>query len=390
MNEPMKNKRQSLPFEPARGFLPAEDPLVRLPPAFDAWEEVALDLPKLLVAGRVATTLTDLPPFAADQLRTATELERAMVILSFLGHAYVLGEGEPRTRIPARLAVPWHEVASRLGRPPILSYASYALHNWRRVDTDGPVALGNIVLLQNFLGGLDEEWFVLVHVDIEHKAAPAIRSLLPAQQAVEKGDSAALTRYLCTVACALEEVCRTLDRMPENCDPYIYYNRVRPYIHGWKDNPGLPEGVVYEGVAEYGQKPQKFRGETGAQTGIVPALDAALGIVHRDDPLRTYLMEMRGYMPPGHRAFVEALEGGPSIRDHVLAHHENHPPLREAYNACIRLVERFRTRHLEYAARFIQMQRQKSPLNPTEVGTGGTPFMKYLHKHKGETSDYLI
>jgi hypothetical protein len=29
-------------------------------------------------------------------------------------------------------------------------------------------------------------------------------------------------------------------------------------------------------------------------------------------------------------------------------------------------------------------------LNPTEVGTGGTPFMVYLQKHKWETSDYLI
>ena len=33
-------------------------------------------------------------------------------------------------------------------------------------------------------------------------------------------------------------------RMPERCDPYIYFERVRPYIHGWKDNPALPEGSM--------------------------------------------------------------------------------------------------------------------------------------------------
>jgi indoleamine 2,3-dioxygenase len=390
MKEPRKNDRQDLPFDPARGFLDSEDPLRRLPPAFAPWEETAINLPKLLVADRVAAALEALPPFPVNKLTSDREFERAMVILSFLGHAYVLGGREPRPRLPARLAVPWHEVAKYLGRPPVLSYASYALHNWRRFDPEGPVALGNIVMLQNFLGGLDEEWFVLVHVDIEAKAAPAIAALLPAQAAVKKGDNCALTKYLGAIACSLEEVCRTMDRMPENCDPYIYYNRVRPYIHGWKDNPGLPDGIIYEGVKELGGLPQKFRGETGAQSGIIPTLDGALGITHQEDPLRVYLMEIREYMPRGHRRFLETVEQGPSIRDYVIAQHENHPALREKYNACVGLVERFRTRHFEYAARYIQMQSQKSALNPTKVGTGGTPFMVYLDKHKGETSGSLI
>ena len=56
----------------------------------------------------------------------------------------------------------------------MLSYASYALDNWRRLDPASPIELGNIALLQNFLGGLDEEWFVLVHVDIEAKAGKAL------------------------------------------------------------------------------------------------------------------------------------------------------------------------------------------------------------------------
>ena len=39
-----------------------------------------------------------------------------------------------------------------------------------------------------------------------------------------------------------------MNRMPEKCDPFIYYNRVRPYIFGWKNNPATPDGVIYEGV----------------------------------------------------------------------------------------------------------------------------------------------
>ena len=50
-----------------------------------------------------------------------------------------------------------------------------------RLDVSQPIALGNIVCLNNFLGGLDEEWFRLVHVEIEARASPALASIWPGQ-----------------------------------------------------------------------------------------------------------------------------------------------------------------------------------------------------------------
>ena len=94
--------------------------------------------------------------------------------------------------------------------------------------------------------------------------------------------------------------------MPEKCDPYIYYHRVRPYIFGWKNNPDLPEGLIYEDC--FDNQPQLFRGETGAQSSIVPTLDALFNVVHERDELREYLDEMRLYMPPGHRELIEYVE----------------------------------------------------------------------------------
>ncbi|MBI3303307.1 MAG: hypothetical protein HYZ72_14675, partial [Deltaproteobacteria bacterium] len=254
----------------------------------------------------------------------------------------------------------------------------------------GPVALGNIVLLQNFLAGVDEEWFILVHVDIEAKVAPALGAIGPAQAAVVADQGEALEHHLTTVASALERAYATLLRMPERCDPYIYYRRVRPYIHGWKNHPALPDGVIYEGVDTYGGAPQQFRGETGAQSSIIPSLDAALGIAHKDDPLRPYLVEMRDYMPPEHRAFIEAIEHGPSIRQYVIKHRHDYPALRDAYNACVHWIGRFRSTHLEYAGRYIHHQSQHGLDNPTNVGTGGTPFMPYLKKHRDETAAHQI
>jgi indoleamine 2,3-dioxygenase len=257
------------------------------------------------------------------------------------------------------------------------------LHNWRRIDPAGPVELGNIALLTNFWGGADEEWFILVHGDIEAHAAPAMAALPLAQWAVMDGDVAKVKDHLRTIGDALEKMYATLCRMPEFCDPYIYFNRVRPFIHGWKNQPALPVGLVYDGVEAYGGRPQQFRGETGAQSSIVPALDALLGVAHADDPLRGYLMEMRQYMPPRHRAFVEAVERGPSVRDFVLGRSDGE--LASEYDRCVHFVEQFRAKHLEYAAKYIHNQRPRDAANPSEVGTGGTPFMPYLKKHLDET-----
>lgn len=369
---------------PTSGFLPDSDPLDLLPHHFDAWERVAHSLPKFLMSDRLRHILEGLPSFPVERLKSADQWERAMVLLSYLGHAYVWCGERPADRLPANIAVPWHAVATRLRRPPVLSYASYCLHNWRRLELGRAVEAGNLALIQSFLGGEDEEWFVLIHVDIEKRAAPAMGQLLLAQEAVRNGDEASLATGLRTVAESLDGMNATMNRMIERCDPYIYYHRVRPYIHGWRNHPDLPDGVVYDGVEEYGGKPQTFRGETGAQSAIVPALDAFLGVEHEKDELRAYLSEMRSYMPPNHLAFIEQVEGGPSVREFAAA---KGGELQGLYNACIEGVAQFRSKHLEYAAKYIFHQAQTNPKNPHDVGTGGTPFMPYLRKHRDETEE---
>jgi len=366
-----------------RGFLPAQDPALELPRGFAVWDEVARDLPKLLLAGNLRRTLERLPVLPSEALPAGPVLRRAMLVLSYFGHGYVWGETTPAAHVPASVAVSWCAVAARLGRPPVLSYASYALDNWRLLDRTGALELGNLAIVQNFLGGADEDWFILIHVEIEARAARVLERIGPVFAAAARGDAGALAEHLQAVASGIESLCETLQRMPEHCDPYVYYHRVRPYIHGWKNHPLLPNGVVYEGVAALAGRPQLLRGETGAQSSIVPALDGLLGVEHADDPLRAYLLEMRDYMPPRQRAFVEAVEAAPSLRKAVLDCGSREA--REAFNECLRWLEAFRSTHLDYAARYIHHQSQASPSNPNAVGTGGTPFMPYLRKHRDET-----
>ncbi len=370
-----------------RGFLPNPDPLLRLPAGCEAWDALGAELHKLVLSNHLRERVQALPLFPVDALQTEAELWRAASLFAYVSSLYVLGSnGQLLPRIPAVLAVPFHAVATRLGIPPILSYALQAMHNWRRIDPAGPIAAGNLTLLHNFLGGMDEEWFVTLHIEIEAKAGAALSALAPAQAAVTSDDPATLIAHLQTVGDTLQTIYEILGRMTEHCDPYIYYHRVRPFMFGWKDNAALPEGVLYEGVAAYGGNPVQLRGETGAQSGIIPAIDAALGIHHERDEMRIYLMEMREYMPPRDRAFVEALEEGPSIRHYIAARATAQPALRDAYNYAIEKLTQFRTRHIEFAALYILKPAQTTDA----VGTGGTPFTHYLKKHKQETEAHLL
>jgi indoleamine 2,3-dioxygenase len=285
--------------------------------------------------------------------------------------------------LPRELAAPWCALARRLGRPPVLSYASYALDNWRRFDRARPDRVENLAILQNFLGGQDEDWFILIHVEIEALAARALRAAAGARLAAGRGDGAALTARLEEVASALEAMLATLRRMPSAAIHTSTSRACGPFIHGWKNHPALPEGVRYEGVPSSWAR-SGCGGETGAQSTIVPVLDALLGVAHAPDPLREYLDEMRGYMPPRHRAFLEHIEAAARCARPCASCARARPELAEAYDACLRWLEAFRTLHLEYAAQYIHAQ-AGGGANPSDVGTGGTPFMKYLAKHRDET-----
>ncbi|MFM6022805.1 MAG: hypothetical protein ACKPER_07760, partial [Dolichospermum sp.] len=48
-------------IDPVRGFLPSEDPLTQLPPAFIAWEELSAHVPALLTAGKTRHVLDKMP-----------------------------------------------------------------------------------------------------------------------------------------------------------------------------------------------------------------------------------------------------------------------------------------------------------------------------------------
>ena len=376
---------------PERGFLCSFD---AASVAFDGdlgeVRELALRLPEILPTGAVRDVLDKLRVISPAALAGLDEgqARMAMVHYSFLVQAYVWGAQTPVSVLPASLAIPTVALADRLGQQPLLQYSGYVLDNWGLLDPAKAVSLDNIYMIQKFAAGTDEAWFVLVHVAIEAKAGEALALYGPLIEAAASGDADRAQCLLKQIAGVWAEINALFDRMPEQCDPYIYFRRVRPYIHGWKDNPALGGGVVYQGVERFGGAPQAFRGQTGSQSSIVPSMDALLGVGHASDPLRAYLDELHVYRPPGHRRFIDDVRAQSQVRS--FAKRMDHEGLTEAYNAAVQAVADFRSRHLEYAASYINLQGRKSAGNDTEIGTGGTPFMKYLKKHRDETQANLL
>ena len=375
------------------GFLPTVPPLreyINTNDSLSRIQEIASSLPKLLLTDRLDRTIQSL---SGDSLNvdciirenSEAEIQLAMVHLSFIAHAYILGGTEPKQFLPKAIAEPWVRLSEILQRPPVLSYASYCLHNWYLVNQEDPIDLDNVALINNFLGGIDEDWFVTIHVCIEDAAKEAVQTCAEISLCDYESSESIIKDHLESISNSLKEVNDIFKRMPERCDPYVYYHRVRPFIFGSKDNPDLENGVTYDG--EFNNKPQFYRGETGAQSSIIPSLDGALGIEHTEDNLRHYLNEMRDYMPVEHREFIKYVESNSNISEIV----NSSTNLIHAYNQCLEEIRQFRALHLQYARTYIHSQsKQKNPFGvggSTIRGTGGTPFMSYLKKHRDETNN---
>ena len=355
--------------------------------------EIANELPKLLLTNNVQNKINKLKvnELSVDILlknKSEKEINLAMSHLSFIAHAFMWGGNKPEKILPEVISKPWVKLSKYLGRPPILSYASYCLDNWYKVNQKEPISLDNVALINNFLGGVDEDWFVTIHVCIEDAAGDAIDAAYKLSRLNESNNVDDFNTNLKKILMSLKNVNNIFSKMPEKCDPYIYYHRVRPYIFGTKDNPDLKKGLIYEN--QFNNKPQFYRGETGAQSSIIPFLDGALGIYHSNDNLRHYLNEMRDYMPPKHRKMIEDVEKRSKAKDLI----SQSKKLMNVYNNCLEEIRKFRAMHLEYAATYIHKQAQVHNTfgtgGSTIRGTGGTPFMKYLKKHRDETQKQKV
>jgi len=337
-------------------------------------ETIASDLPDLIADGYIREVLDNLPvyDFSCVQRRDPRILERLHMLYTYFASAYIHMGETPTHQLTSGVAIPVVYLSEQVNRLPMLTYAGMVLNNWKRLDPAKDLTIDNLDVLQTFTDLYDERWFFLVHISIEARAGQLLDALRRALVAIKQDDPQTVLACLRDIRIGLVDVVKIFHQMPEHCDPDLYYQQIRQPLFGLKD-------VIFEGVTQFKNQPQTFMGGSGAQSTIIPAVLAALGVEHQHSHLTHYLAAIRAYMPIEHQNFVDNLTTN-DLREYC----KHHLHLQDAYNHCLQQVMTFRRAHFYYARTYIFEKSTEA------VGTGGTAFMEFLNVLITETEAHLL
>lgn len=425
------------------GFLPTHSPLESLPDSYyEPWEYIVKNLQGLILSKRLREVVDKLPVLSTDRLFGEPQWRRAYSVLSFITHAYIWGGYKPTEWVPLPITIPYLEICGHLELPPVATYAGLVLWNWKPIfDAERVDTLSNLDMIDTFTGSLDEKWFYLVSVAIEAKGGPLVPLMLHAIEAASRYDRATVTQCLRTFAERLDDIGTTLTRMYDECDPHVFYHRIRPFLAGSKNmaDAGLPNGVIFDdGGPINKQRYVQFAGGSNAQSSIIQFFDLVLGVQHqptgekksndskqndrkRKEP--SFIEEMRKYMPGPHARFLQRVDEVANIRDFVQQHRYDRE-LTIAFDACLAMLSALRDKHMQIVSRYIVIQSHQAKKNalpksdenktPKKVnlalshrpkrestgkaddkakslkGTGGSSLIAFLRQARDETGEPAV
>ncbi|XP_018525289.1 indoleamine 2,3-dioxygenase 1 [Lates calcarifer] len=385
------------------GFILPE-PLKELPPYYQPWMDIALRVPELVHSHELRSHINKMPLLSSKFLQKHRELRLAHLALGVMTMGYVWQEGENDTAeiLPCNLAVPYWEVSQRLGLPPIFTHADGVLANWRKKDPEGPFDMENLELLFSLPGGDSVRGFFMVTLLVELAAVPALRSIPNVINGVRCGDTEAVARALEDISQSIQDMTDALKLMHVYVKPSIFYGIMRIYLSGWKDNPSMPKGLVYEGVQT---EAMEYSGGSAAQSSLLHCFDELLGIKHGENS-GAFLTRMRDYMPPTHKQFIQDISLQPSLKSFVQQQASER--LNQAFHLCVTKLLSLRSYHISVVSRFItvpaararQLRNQsqdfekevisRAPTALEERGTGGSGIMTFLKTVRDQTKDAFL
>jgi len=186
---------------------------------------------------------------------------------------------------------------------------------------------------------------------VELSSVPAVKSIISilTHNEIEEID---IEQHLDEIVSCLENMSQHLGEMHRGCCPKLFYKVHRPLLSGWRDNPLLPDGLVYEGVQD---SPLQYSGGSAAQSCILQIMDAAFGVKHNGRE-GEFLVRMRDYMPPNQRGLLNWVLNAPSLRTICEQRAKNKPGILEKFNNCVLALANFRTQHLILVSRYITSQ----------------------------------
>ncbi|KAM7110652.1 indoleamine 2,3-dioxygenase 1 [Molossus nigricans] len=374
-----------------------QNPLEELPHPYDVWISIVKELPLLIEKDELRAEAEKLPLLSIDDLQGHKMQRLAHLVLGYITMAYVWNQGDDACKVlPSNIAIPYCKLSEKLGLPPILVYADCVLANWKKKDPNGPMTYENMDILFSFPGADCSKGFFLISLLVEIEAAAAIQKIPTIFNAIQHMDKETLQNALDFVTSCLDRALKVFQQIRDHVDPHLFFNVLRIYLSGWKGNPKLPEGLLYEGVWD---TPKMFAGGSAAQSSTFQCFDVLLGIQHSASEAHAadFLQEMRTYMPPAHQKFLHSLESAPSVREFVLSQKDDN--LCESYNKCVNAMVSLRNYHLQIVTIYIVIparqqtkntQPSEEPPEEENKGTGGTDVMKFLKTVRGTTEKALM
>lgn len=369
-----------------RGFLPTTDPLLSLAEAFRPWEEVGVSLATHINSKRLRQTVDRLPTFPIDELKREAEWWRAYCLLTFIAHAYVWCEGDKGvvSTLPELLSIPWCTVARHLDMPPIITHAVAVMYNWYSYHSDQELDRNNLFCLFSFTGSRDEEWFYIATVLVEKAAASGICEIPSILKNCDSSNNNGLVKNLLNVEQSIKAMQEAVYHMRDECNPMVFYSKVRTFHAGWKNSDALPDGLLYKGVAD---KPLHYSGGNAGQSSTLATLDVLLGVTHTGD-VQEFFIAQRHHMIRQHRLFLQELEATAHLRDYVRCSGDRKLIL--AFNNTIEALVNLRNEHIKLVTLYIVLQKGKATAEGGQAslqskGTGGTGFMQFLKTVRDNT-----
>jgi indoleamine 2,3-dioxygenase len=360
--------------EEAISFLPSSDPLITLPDKYESWEAIARNLP-ILNEEHATREVIDKMPFVDNSVPPSVEEDRLSYLwLSQMAQSYVWSHGLENGigKLPKQLAVPLAICASRLGIKPVLTHSCVDLWNYVRIVSTKGLVVNNLGLNTSMTGTPDEEGFFLTITAIEALGKRIYGPMFNVPNMILLNDHGGVSIVMKSFIETMKEINKTLLGINEVCDPDVFYNILRTYLHGWGHSEHLPEGLVFEGVSDI---PVKMYGGSAAQSSLIAMFDVFLGIEHKTDANSKYMKSIRHYMPTHHRHILEHLDE--LMKQSPLAEFTKEHGIEDEYKQCVDIVRKFRTLHFGIVAKYIIKMAPKS--KDDIKGTGSTPLKKFLN-----------
>jgi hypothetical protein len=181
------------------------------------------------------------------------------------------------------------------------------------------------------------------------------------REALNSQNTIALRESLDRIRLALLWASSILPRIAERLSREAFGSYVRKYLFGY-------DGVRFEDVGEIA--PFSYVGETGAQSGVIRAADAGLGIPHSADVTES-LNNFLSYAPVPHQLYMTAVA---DLGVELVRSISKGSGVNASYRGAVSALGQFRTAHLAVVKEFLSGLQSPHP----DEGTGGTVYQTWL------------